>query len=91
MVFSQHPTVSLNFQILVFNPLSLLFIVPITKSLRQGKPSPYLLILGWMAAVGILLGVFFQSYAEGVMLLAIFLLGAYTRKTGFQKYETEKE
>ena len=91
MVFSQHPTVSLNFQILVFNPLSLLFIVPITKSLRQGKPSPYLLVLGWMAAAGILLGVFFQSYAEGVMLLAIFLLGAYTRKTGFQKYETEKE
>ncbi len=91
MVFSQHPTVSLNFQILVFNPLSLLFIVPITKSLRQGKPSPHLLILGWMAAAGILLGMFFQSYAEGVMLLAIFLLGAYTRKTGFQKYETEKE
>ncbi len=91
MVFSQHPTVSLNFQILVFNPLSLLFVVPITKSLRQGKPSPYLAILGWVVAIGILLGVFFQFYAEGVMLLAIFLLEAYTRKTGLQKYEKKKE
>ncbi len=91
MVFSQHPTVSLNFQILVFNPLSLLFVVPITKSLRQGKPSPYLAILGWVVAIGILLGVFFQLYAEGVMLLAIFLLEAYTRKTGLQKYEKKKE
>ncbi len=91
MVFSQHPTVSLNFQILVFNPLPLLFVVPITKSLRQGKPSPYLAILGWVVAIGILLGVFFQFYAEGVMLLAIFLLEAYTRKTGLQKYEKKKE
>ncbi len=91
MVFSQHPTVSLNFQMLVFNPLSLLFVVPVTKSLRQGKPSPYLAILGWMVAIGILLGVFFQFYAEGVMLLAIFLLEAYTRKTGLQKYEKKKE
>ncbi len=91
MVFSQHPTVSLNFQILVFNPLSLLFVVPITKSLRQGKPSPYLAVLVWMVAIGILLGVFFQFYAEGVMLLAIFLLEAYTRKTGLQKYEKKKE
>ncbi len=91
MVFSQHPTVSLNFQILVFNPLSLLFVVPITKSLRQGKPSPYLAVLGWVVAIGILLGVFFQFYAEGVMLLAIFLLEAYTRKTGLQKYEKKKE
>ena len=85
MVFSQHPTVSLNFQILVFNPLSLVFIVPITKSLRRGKPSPYLRILAWMTAVGILLGAFFQSFAEGVMLLAIVLLETYSRKTGLSK------
>lgn len=85
MVFSQHPTVSLNFQILVFNPLSLVFLKPITKSLRQGKRSPWLMWLAVMTAVGIVLGVFFQHYAEGVVLLALFLLETYMRKTGLAK------
>ena len=85
MVFSQHPTVSLNYQILVFNPLSLVLLAPITKCLRQGKPSRWLEMLGWMNAAGILLGVFYQSYAEGVILLALVLMEAYMRKTGLSK------
>ncbi len=91
MVFSQHPTVSLNFQILVFNPLSLLLLKPILKNLRQGKPSPYLNVLAIMAFVGIVIGLFFQRYAEGVGLLAIFLLETYMRRTGLSKDETKKE
>ncbi len=91
MVFSQHPTVSLNFQILVFNPLSLLFLKPIIKNLRQRKQSPYLNCLALLTFVGIVMGLFFQRYAEGVGLLAIFLLETYMRRSGLSKDETKKE
>jgi len=91
MVFSQHPTVSVNFQILVFNPLSLLWLRPIIKNLRQRKPSPYLNYLALLTFVGVVLGLFFQRYAEGVGLLAIFLLETYMRRLGLSKDETKKE
>ena len=91
MVFSQHPTVSVNFQILVFNPLSLLWLRPIIKNLRQRKPSPYLNYLALLTFIGVVLGLFFQRYAEGVGLLAIFLLETYMRRSGLSKDETKKE
>lgn len=89
MIFSQHPTVSLNFQILIFNPLSLLFLKPIIKSLRKGEPSKYLLILAALTVVGAVAGIFVQHYAEGVEMAAIFLLLTYIRETGLKKNETK--
>src|SRR3712207_6362186 len=41
MVFSQHPTVRLNFQILLLNPLSLLFVWPAMKKLRNRQTHWY--------------------------------------------------
>lgn len=87
MIFSQHPTVSLNFQILIFNPLSLVMLWPIIKSLRRGEPSRLLYSLGIMVAIGILLGVFFQKFADGVIPLALFLLTTYARGAGLTKNE----
>ncbi len=86
MLFSQHPTVSLNAQILVFNPLNLLFLRPIYRSLRRGEMSIHLMILEFLLGVGIVLGMAVQHFAEGVMTLALFLLITYMRHNGPKKY-----
>ncbi len=91
MVFSQHPTVSLNCQILVFNPLSLFLLAPIVKSLRKGQKSRWLAVLAAMTGLGVVMGLFLQRYAEGVTLLAIFLLETYLRRSDFSNDETKKE
>ena len=77
MIFSQHPTVSLNFQILLLNPLNLVFLHPTLKHFRQGN-------CHWWAKAWIiclimflLLG-FVQSYAEGMIFLALSLLIRYS-------------
>ena len=69
MLFSQHPTVRLNLQILFFNPIHLAFLWPVLK----GRPTRYWIIC---AAMGILffIGSLFQSYAEGLWTLASCLL-----------------
>ena len=73
MIFSQHPTVSLNFQILILNPISLIALYPMIKLERKGK------IHWWhkgqtaCLALGIAAGLV-QHYAEGVLILALSLL-----------------
>ena len=69
MLFSQHPTVSLNLQFLLFNPLPWFFLWPVSK----GRKTPYWKIT-IVLAVFFLIGGIFQSYAEGLWCLALCLL-----------------
>ena len=67
MLFSQHPTVRLNFQIFIFNPLFFVFAYP--KVLKKwGKYAIISSIIIFFS------GNIFQSYAEGVNILAIALI-----------------
>jgi len=81
MLFSQHPTVQLNLQILFFNPLHLVYLWPVIK----GRETRYWMICAVMVAL-FLIGSLFQSYAEGLYTLALCLLlqsilHLFTRKT----------
>ena len=69
MLFSQHPTVSLNLQIILFNPIHWLFLWPVIR----GKKTIYWKILAVLCIL-FLLGGLFQSYAEGIWILALCLL-----------------
>lgn len=88
MIFSQHPAVSLNAQILIFNPLALVFLRPVVKSLRHGKRSKHLTALATMAGLGIVCGITLQHFAEGMMTLALFLIFTYMRRSDFTTNET---
>ncbi len=90
MVFSKHPTVSVNAQILIFNPLSLVFLRPAVRSLRKGQKSRYMTALAIMAGLGIVLGVMVQHFAEGMMTLALFLIFTYMRRADFTNNETKE-
>lgn len=73
MVFSQHPCVSLNMIIFIFNPLCLIFLPKIIKNIRQKKSH------WWFGAWGIsifigLLGSFFQRIPLPILIVALFLL-----------------
>ena len=68
MLFSQHPTVSLNLQIILFNPLPWLFLWPIRK-----KKTIYWHLTAILSIL-FLIGALFQSYAEGIWSLALCLL-----------------
>ena len=69
MLFSQHPTVSLNLQIILFNPLPWLFLWPVIR----GKKTYYWHITAVLCCL-FLIGGLFQSYAEGIWSLALCLL-----------------
>ena len=69
MIFSQHPTTSLNLQLLLFNPLPLFFI----PSVLKGKTKRWRLVLLCMIAL-FAIGWIFQVYAEGMMIVALSLL-----------------
>ena len=69
MLFSQHPTVSLNLQIILCNPLPWLFLWPVVR----GKQTRYWKITAILAVL-FLIGSFFQTYAEGIQALALCLL-----------------
>lgn len=69
MLFSQHPTVSLNLQILLFNPLPYFFLWPVVK----GRKTRYWSVTAVLAVL-FFLGGLFQCYAEGVWSLALCLL-----------------
>ena len=80
MVFSQHPTVRINLQILLLNPLSAVFLWNTLKELRQRRISKW--IYAWIACIILFItGGFFQSYAEGMYIMALSLLFRYTLKT----------
>jgi len=69
MIFSQHPTTSLNLNLLLFNPMPLIFIPSIIKGERTLWRKLQLAMLILFALGGI-----FQSYAEGMWIVALCLL-----------------
>lgn len=74
MIFSQHPTTSLNLQILLLNPLPLFFIPSIIRG-KKTKWQNLLLVLVILFFIGSL----FQHYAEGMLILALSLLSRFRR------------
>lgn len=72
MVFSQHPTVSLNLQILLLNPLSIVFVYPTVSQGVRKKYYGYWTVLA-VCIILFAIGAFFQDYAEGIWILALIL------------------
>ena len=73
MIFSQHPCVSFNLLLFVFNPLPLVFAYRATQRTRHQRPDRWWTV--W--AVLILLGLFgrvFQYYTPAVLVVALVLL-----------------
>ena len=73
MIFSKHPTVSINLQILLLNPLSLVALYSVVRKSRRGQYSKWWTVF----AVCILLffiGNILQDYASGMNILALCLL-----------------
>ena len=68
MIFSQHPTTSLNLQLLLLNPLPLFFIPYVLK----GRTKRWRMVLLGMILL-FAIGRIFQTYAEG-MIVALSLL-----------------
>ena len=80
MVFSQHPTVQINFQILILNPLNLLFVWHVAKKMRKGKMHWYYNVWGTLLVISLFMQIW-QHYAEGMSILALFLLIRYAQRS----------
>ena len=77
MIFSQHPTVRLNLQILLFCPFTLLYIYSSVKKSREKQFYKGMKV--WcVLLILFLIGGLFQHYAEGIRFLALSLLLRYT-------------
>lgn len=74
MFFSQHPSTSTNLQILILNPLSLLFI----PSVARGRKTRWFTISLW-CIIAFFIGKLLQDYAEGMECVALCLLLRYWR------------
>lgn len=74
MLFSQHPTVSLNLQLLALNPLPLFFAYAAVRRTRNHKGGFWWWKLWALLLVLFFIGASVQSYAEGMMLVACCLL-----------------
>ena len=73
MLFSHHPTVRLNLQLLLLNPLPLFFIWRMIKTTRRHKVDRQYAL--WTVLIVLfLIGCFMQNYAEGMIFLALSLL-----------------
>jgi hypothetical protein len=73
MIFSQHPTVSLNLQILLLNPINIFMLYSVTKAAHKNRIHWW--TKAWSALILLLLaGSFLQSYAEGITIVALSLL-----------------
>lgn len=73
MLFSQHPTTTLNLQILILNPLSLFFVYRTAQRSRKRMKDKYWIYASVCLAV-FLTGGLIQCYAEGMCILALALL-----------------
>lgn len=73
MVFSQHPTVNLNLQILLLNPLSIIFAYSAINQQIKGSCHWYWK-LHMALIVLFLIGNISQNYAEGMNILALILM-----------------
>ncbi|MBQ4175465.1 MAG: hypothetical protein II597_11820, partial [Prevotella sp.] len=100
MLFSQHPTVRLNLQILLLNPIGLVGLVGLVGSVGgrktnlpkkvnlSGKASSKKRFWNASAIYGVaaifvllfLIGAIWQTYAEGLIILALSLLLRYSMK-----------
>ena len=69
MLFSEHPATSTNLQVLLFNPLPLLFLWPVARG-RKTRFFTLQLVLTLL----FLLGGLWQSYAEGMYVVAFCVL-----------------
>ena len=78
MIFSQHPTVSLNLQILMLNPLALVGLIGMIGKNRDRRRRIYFAAVVFL--ILFLIGGFWQSYAEGLTILALSLLIRYILK-----------
>ena len=86
MVFSQHPTVRVNLQILLLNPLALFLAWPAVRHIRRRQAGICLTI--WpVFLVLFLFGALWQNYADGMCILASSLLV----RTIFIHYTVRKE
>jgi hypothetical protein len=74
MVFSEHPTVRVNLQILLLNPLSIIFVFGVSRSAYKHRFHYYWKILFVCLILFLVCGLFLQKYAEGMWLLACTLL-----------------
>lgn len=73
MLFSQHPTVRVNLQILIFNPLWVVIGLPrFHHHLVHGLPLTWIIVAS--CTLLFFIGNIFQSYAEGMNILALALL-----------------
>lgn len=72
MIFSQHPTTSINLQILLINPLPLIYIYNVYRR----KKTHYWTLLACMVLL-FLIGGIWQDYAEGLEIVALCLLLRY--------------
>lgn len=73
MIFSQHPTVSLNLQILLLNPINIFMLYSVTKAAHKNRIHWW--TKAWSALILMLLaGSLLQSYAEGITIVALSLL-----------------
>lgn len=79
MIFSEHPTVNLNFQILLLNPLNLILLYPTLKQLKNGRPSLWIRVWCILLVAFLIIGLW-QTYAEGMNILALSLLIRYIMK-----------
>ncbi len=69
MIFSQHPTVSLNLQIILFNPLPWFYLWSVIKGHKT-----YYWHMTVILAIAFLAGGFIQDYPDGIWSLALCLL-----------------
>lgn len=74
MIFSQHPTVSLNLQILILNPLFLFAVYYIIRNRKNKINTIKVWRLIDAAIILFVIGSFIQSYADGMIFLALSLL-----------------
>lgn len=73
MIFSQHPTVSLNFQILILSPLCLVALWPVVRSLRRRQFGRWLWVIAGSLALSLFMGIW-QKYDAAIWTLALSLL-----------------
>lgn len=73
MIFSQHPCVSLNLLIIIFNPLPLFFIWHTIKCSRKRRADYWWTVWSALILLG-LCGRIFQCYPSAIMIVALCLL-----------------
>ena len=88
MIFSQHPTVQINCQLLLLCPLHLCYVWRTSKRLRQGRTYWYCDLWALLLLLALVLQIW-QTYAEGMGILALSLF--IRRCIKFTQHELKKK